>query len=119
MTTPGLGARTMHGITDDETSYPARIREASNAPQHGGLMSRYDPILADVVAEISAATSKFTRMRSMHEGYAVLLEEVDEMWDDIKANRWPEAMAEAQQVAAMAIRFIHDMQVLRAAEAGA
>jgi len=44
--------------------------------------------------------------RSSHEAYAVLLEEVDEMWAEIKANTTEFAVAEAVQVAAMAIRFV-------------
>jgi hypothetical protein len=46
-----------------------------------------------------------------HQAYAVLLEEVDELWDDIKANRKPESVQEAIQVAAMAIRFVAEFGV--------
>lgn len=46
---------------------------------------------------------------SAHEAYAILLEEVDELWDHVRTNqkrRDVEAMyKEAIQVAAMAIRF--------------
>lgn len=46
---------------------------------------------------------------SAHEAYAVLLEEVDELWDHVKTkqrNRDLDAMRkEAMQVAAMALRF--------------
>ena len=48
--------------------------------------------------------------RSPHEGYAILLEEVDELWDEVKGKRDPETMArmkkEAVQVGAMAVRFL-------------
>lgn len=43
---------------------------------------------------------------SRHEGFAVLKEEVDELWDDIKANAHLSARKEAIQVAAMALRFL-------------
>ena len=47
---------------------------------------------------------------SAHEGYAFMLEEVDELWEHVKVNqkkRDLEAMrAEAIQVAAMAVKFI-------------
>jgi hypothetical protein len=51
----------------------------------------------------------YPSFNSAHEGYAVLLEEFDELWDEVKKNptkRDPAAMRkEAIQVAAMAIRF--------------
>lgn len=43
---------------------------------------------------------------SRHEAFAVLQEEVDELWDDIKANAHLQGRDEAIQVAAMAIRFL-------------
>jgi len=41
----------------------------------------------------------------------VILEELDELWDEIKSNRgrMPAAMAEARQVAAMALRYLVDL----------
>jgi len=57
--------------------------------------------------EVMRAKEKFKDdFHSHHEGFAVLKEEVDEMWDDVKADRKKEAVMEAVQVAAMAIRFI-------------
>lgn len=44
-------------------------------------------------------------MASLHEGYAILKEEVDELWDEIKANRTGKSVrGEALQVAAVALR---------------
>ncbi len=40
-----------------------------------------------------------------------MLEEVDEVWDDVRADRPQHACYEAIQVAAMAIRFIVDMGI--------
>jgi len=48
-------------------------------------------------------------MNSAHEGYAVLQEEVDELWDDVKHDNLPGALDEALQVAAMGVRFIYDL----------
>jgi hypothetical protein len=52
-------------------------------------------------------------MNSAHEGYAVLAEEVDELWDHVKVKQGkrdiPEMAYEAVQVAAMALRFIIDV----------
>lgn len=59
-----------------------------------------------VVKELEKANAKFPLFNSDHEGFAVILEEVDELWGDIKANRKIEARQEAIQVAAMAIKFL-------------
>jgi hypothetical protein len=52
-------------------------------------------------------------MNSAHEGFAVLAEEVDELWDHVKVQQGkrdiPEMAYEAVQVAAMALRFIVDV----------
>lgn len=59
--------------------------------------------------ECEYATSKFYKLNSTHEGYAVLKEEVDELWDVIKKNGTSiELKNEAIQVGAMAIRFLMD-----------
>ena len=55
----------------------------------------------------------FPPFNTAHEGYAVLLEEVDELWAEIKKKQGsegrPEAIRkEAVQVAAMALRLILD-----------
>lgn len=69
--------------------------------------------LGVVLAELEQATCKFGSFKSAHEGYAVLLEEVDELWDEVKKNSKSRSKAlmraEAVQVAAMALRFIEDV----------
>src|SRR5680860_288545 len=53
-----------------------------------------------------------TGFASPHEGYAVLLEELDELWDEIKKKR-PDKdrmREEAIQVGAMAIKFIASIE---------
>ena len=65
--------------------------------------------------EFRSASSKFKRFNSGHEGFAVLKEEVDELWEVVKLNKakHPERSdlmrKEATQVAAMALRFLHDV----------
>jgi len=65
--------------------------------------------LADVREELTKAMKNWPAMNSAHEGYGVLLEEVDELWDHVKTNqkkRDVDAMRkECIQVAAMALRF--------------
>ena len=62
-----------------------------------------------VGAELDRATSKFGPFNSAHEGYAVILEELDEAWDEIKRNDQEAATREMIQVAAMALRFLVDV----------
>jgi hypothetical protein len=71
-----------------------------------------DLALAEVKEEIMAAQCKFTPFNSPHEGYAVILEEMDELWDEVKKQPRQRDMvklrAEARQVAAMGVRFMMD-----------
>ena len=67
-----------------------------------------------ILAEAATARGKFPPFNSTHEGYAVIAEELDELWDDIKANREGPDIAEAIQVGAMALRYIADMTAKRA-----
>lgn len=62
--------------------------------------------------EVRRAMDKHAPMNSAHEGYGVILEELDELWDEIKVNRGTElaAFEEATQVAAMAIRYLIDLR---------
>ena len=68
----------------------------------------------EVTDELARARSKFKPFNSAHEGYAVILEELDELWDVVKLRHdSPERTAkmreEAIQVAAMAMRVIIDV----------
>ena len=68
-----------------------------------------DEIVSASLAEIATVDARWPDFNSAHEGYAVLAEEVDELWVHVKTNqkrRDLEAMRkEAIQVAAVAIRF--------------
>lgn len=68
-------------------------------------------IILDVNTELNKASSKFGAFNNKHEGYAVILEELDELWDEIKKNPSDRSNMydEAKQVAAMAIRFMFDL----------
>lgn len=74
---------------------------------------RLETALADVLEEVKKATANWGSFHSAHEGYAILQEEVDELWDLVKVNQRRHdrrAMRkEATQVAAMAIRFMLDL----------
>lgn len=60
--------------------------------------------------EARRAVQKYPPFNSPHEAYAVLLEEVDEMWDAIKKNNTAHAINEAIQVGAMALRFVSEFR---------
>lgn len=70
----------------------------------------FEAIFGEVEEELERASAEFGPFRSPHEGYAILKEEVDELWDDVKCSAPTECMrAEAIQVAAMAVRFVYDI----------
>jgi hypothetical protein len=74
------------------------------------MRTQVDIIMDVVKKEYVSASEKFGPFNSAHEGYAVIKEEVDELWDAIKSNQSSGAQrAEAVQIAAMAIRFIFDI----------
>lgn len=66
--------------------------------------------LREVSNEVERAQSIYGPFASAHEGYAVLLEEVDELkaevWKSPKKRDYDAMMTEACQVAAMAIRLM-------------
>ena len=67
--------------------------------------------VAEVMTELKSATLMHGPMHSAHEGYSVLHEELDELWDEVKTKHRSVARmrSEAIQVAAMALRFIEDV----------
>lgn len=67
--------------------------------------------VSDVIDELAAARAEHPPMHGAHEGYAVILEELDELWDEIKRKVQNETAIrdEAVQTAAMALRFILDV----------
>lgn len=78
--------------------------------QEMGQLSKGEEALALIVAEFLRATRKFGTFASAHEGYAILLEEVDELWEEVKKGSSPKYLQdEAVQVGAMALRFIIDV----------
>lgn len=86
------------------------------------MNSPSEAALEAVHKEYLSAGNKFPPFNSSHEGFAVLKEEVDELWDEVKKNpakhprgeeigtraRQVNMRKEAIQIAAMALRFITD-----------
>jgi len=66
-----------------------------------------DMAASAIYSEYKRATELFPKpFNSAHEAYAVLLEEMDELWDAIKANDLKHAEYEAIQVGAMALKYL-------------
>lgn len=55
--------------------------------------------------EARRAFAIYNGFASPHEGYAVIKEEVDEFWDDIKDDKYSHASEEAMKIAAMCVQF--------------
>lgn len=74
-------------------------------------MADADVILSHVRDEIERAIRKHRSYGSAHEAWAVMREEVDELWDEVKADAGytRAAFAEAHQVAAVAVRYVLDL----------
>jgi len=66
-----------------------------------GMIDAFD--MAEKDADL--ARQRFGQYSSPHELYAVLQEEIEEMWDAIKIDNFAHARVEAIQVAAVALRF--------------
>lgn len=69
-----------------------------------------------ITQEADNASSKFKKFNSIHEAYAVILEELDELWDEVKQKKgtpdydqYDRMFWEAVQIAAMCMRFIYDL----------
>ena len=77
--------------------------------------NKLEMVVIEARNELVAARLIHKSMKSSHEGYAVILEEMDELWEEVKKNpkKHPEAKEkmrqEAIQVAAMAMRFVIDV----------
>ena len=82
------------------------------------LLSRPDGVrflsaINGVTLELSRAVQKHGSMHGPHEGYAVILEELDEVWDIARMKRKNRDEAQLRkeliQVATMAVKAIHSM----------
>ena len=70
-----------------------------------------DETLAMVRAEVARAMAKHPPMNSAHEGHSVIREELEELWDHVKADTGSsnDAHKEAIQVACTAVRYCLDV----------
>ena len=67
----------------------------------------------EIYREYLSASGKFAAFNSAHEGWAVIREEVDELWDEVKKKKAKQSLLEmrkeARQIGAMALRFMIDI----------
>lgn len=67
----------------------------------------------DVMGELTRATTLHAPFINAHEGWAVIAEEFDELWDEIKVNPKHrdkvKMRTEAVQLTAMVLRFLVDV----------
>ena len=72
-------------------------------------------LLTTVAAELERARARYAPFNSAHEGWAVILEEVDELWEEVRKRQGERDLArmqrEAIQIAAMALRFALDVKL--------
>jgi hypothetical protein len=105
----------------------ARLERAVSENGLGVAARLSSDTLNEVGVELATARQTHAPMNGHHEGYAVILEELDELWEVCKRNTHsrskspedaPEELRyrkrldmrkEALQVAAMAVRFIEDV----------
>ncbi len=78
-----------------------------------GSAPRISQTINEVRLEIEKARTAWPPFNSAHEGFGVLSEEVDELWDEVKIKQKNRDLGkmrkEAIQVAAMAIRFADEV----------
>ncbi len=101
-------AKTMNGTTISESDihFEPHIPHSTSSTE----ISPFATVLQAVDAEYRRAVALHGSFNSTHEGYAIIKEEVDELWDGIKKNDDKKLLREeAIQIAAMAMRFCIDI----------
>lgn len=70
-------------------------------------------LLNEIQTEYERSNSKYPAFHSTHEGYAVIAEEVDELWDLVRQNKGVQGndqfRKECIQIAAMAVKFVKSL----------
>ena len=77
-----------------------------------------DQLASEVALEVKRAVSLFGKINNPHEAYGVIMEEMDEFWDEVKEfnlakgrDTRPKMRTELIQLAAMALRTIMDCEL--------
>lgn len=98
------------GMTD-RSSVQTRDLNTNNVGDLAEYYRRLDYVCDLIKTELRKAVAKHPSMHSAHEGHSVIREELDELWDHVKADTGysKKAMEEAIQVAAMGVRYVVDL----------
>jgi hypothetical protein len=101
---------TLRGAPEDVAALLAEVKRLRAQAESADLLGKHAGLLKEVGDELTRAEGKFGPMASPHEGCAVIAEELDELWDEVKADATRGRMREeALQVGAMALRFVVDL----------
>lgn len=69
--------------------------------------------MREIYIELIRATAKYPKFASFHEGYAVIAEELEELWAEVKKKPkqrdFIKLRREAVQTGAMVLRFLYDL----------
>jgi hypothetical protein len=81
------------------------------------MKNREQLILAEMMKEYESAKAEYSPFTSHHEGWAVIKEQLDEVWDEIKKKRGTKSqekiMKEVLHVGAMSLRFLMELTPLK------
>jgi len=93
---------------------PTYDPQGNKLPDTYNYQERLSKALQEIEAEVKRAKELFpTDFHNQHEAYAVILEEVDELWEEIKKNHkkydLPAQRKEAAQAAAMLTRLMVEL----------
>ena len=74
-----------------------------------------EKILKDIMEKVEKINGKHPTYNSPHEAYAILLEEVDEVWDEVKIKdqNYTRMYNEVSDVACVCIRFMKFLEEIK------
>ncbi len=97
----------------NKTTHPTDA-QGNTMPHTLDYLTNLNAALTDISTEVLRAKKLFpTNFHNQHEAYAVILEEFDELWEEIKKNQknydLPAQRTEATQAAAMLVRLMVEL----------
>ncbi len=101
-------------MTNESASAPGYDAQGNRIPFDYDYNSKLSDVLKSIESEVLKAKQHFPAdFHNQHEAYAVILEEVEELWAEIKKNHknydFPAQRKEATQAAAMMTRMLVEL----------